>query len=376
MSDSIDAVVIGGGIIGLAAARAFGIRGLEVLVIERHARPGEETSSRNSGVIHSGIYYPTGSLKAQLCVRGRQLLYQYCADRQIAHRRCGKLIVAQAGQLPALQALFECGRVNGVDDLEWLTADDVAKLEPEVRCAAALLSPSTGVIDVHEYQQALHADIEARNGVVLCNATFESSAVRAGGGFLTRIRSSDAMSELESAVLVNAAGLNAVAVLNAIDGYPRERQHRMFFAKGNYFAFQGKKPFKHLVYPMPNEAGLGVHATLDLDGSMRFGPDVEWVDRIDYAVDATRATPFYAAIREYFPALPDRSLHPAYAGIRPKLVPDGSKAADFVIESAHDHGIAGLFNLLGIESPGLTSSLAIAERIAAEIGTGTPLRAL
>jgi len=374
MPSSIDAVVIGAGVVGLATARALATQGLEVLVVERRARPGEEISSRNSGVIHSGIYYPEGSLKARLCVRGRQLLYQYCAERQITYRRCGKLIVAQKNQETALQSLFQCGLTNGVTDLEWLSASDVAELEPEVSCAYALLSPSTGVLDVHEYLQSLHADIEAGGGIVLCNAAFESSSVRPDG-FSTRISSDAEVSEIDSAVLVNAAGLNSVAVLDAIEGYAPHR-HRMFLAKGNYFAFQGRKPFRHLVYPMPNEAGLGVHATLDLDGSTRFGPDVEWMEHIDYSVDAARAEPFYAAIREYFPALADGSLQPAYAGIRPKLVPQGYKAGDFVIEGAAEHGIAGLVNLLGIESPGLTSSLAIAEHVVTQLGTYMPVRAL
>ena len=363
MTARVDVVVVGAGVVGLAVARALALAGREVLVLERHRLPGQETTSRNSGVIHSGLYYPQGSLKARLCVRGRHLLYGFCAAREIAHSRCGKLIVAQESGISGLKGLAEKGRANGVDDLAWLTADEVRALEPEIRCAAGLWSPSTGIVDVHEFVTALIADIEANNGAIVYGTELQG-AVAGQDGFIVMLSSGGQVDTLACRTLVNSAGLGAVDLLQRIDGYPAGRRRKAYFAKGNYFVCSGARPFTHLVYPMPNEAGLGVHATLDLDGSTRFGPDVEWVDRPEYHVDAKRAEGFYAAIREYWPALPDGCLQPGYAGVRPKLVGEGAAAADFVIEGGKDHGIAGLVNLLGIESPGLTSSLAIAEEVA------------
>ena len=360
----VDSIVVGGGVVGLAVARALALAGDEVVVVERHERIGEETSSRNSGVIHSGIYYPKDSLKARLCVRGRELLYDYCRRREIAHSKCGKLIVAQAAQVSALQLLQARALANGVEDLELLAAGRVRSLEPEVRCAAALLSPSTGILDVHEYMSALLADIESAGGQVVTRTHF----VRASGdesGLTVHLDCDGEPLVMSCATLVNSAGLAAVSLLERLEGYPAARLRTAHFAKGSYFVCHGRKPFKRLVYPMPNEAGLGVHATLDLDGTTRFGPDVEWVDELDYRVDAQRGESFYAAIREYWPTLADGALRPGYAGIRPKLVGADAKAADFVIESEQDHGVAGLVNLLGIESPGLTSSLALAEHVVA-----------
>jgi L-2-hydroxyglutarate oxidase LhgO len=361
-TEKVDSIVVGAGVVGLAVARALALAGDQVIVVERHARIGEETSSRNSGVIHSGIYYPKDSLKARLCVRGRELLYDYVRRRGIAHSKCGKLIVAQAAQVPALQALQARASANGVDDLELLTAERVRTLEPAVRCSAALLSPSTGIVDVHEYMNALVADVESAGGQVVTRTQFVRASVNEPG-LTVHLDCDGEPLVMRCTNLINSAGLDAVSLLKRLEGYPAARSRTAYFAKGSYFVCHGSKPFKRLVYPMPNEAGLGVHATLDLDGATRFGPDVEWVDRLDYRVDPQRGESFYAAIREYWPTLPEGALQPGYAGIRPKLVGADSKAADFVIESANDHGVAGLVNLLGIESPGLTSSLALAELV-------------
>lgn len=360
--DQADALIVGAGVVGLACARAIAQRRSSVVVAERHPRPGQETSSRNSGVIHSGIYYPTGSLKAKLCVAGRDRLYSYCRERDIAHRRCGKLIVAQAMEVEKLRALRQKAIANGVHDVELLTAADARTLEPAVRCEAALLSPSTGIIDAHEYMLALQADIESAQGVIAFNTEF-LRARRRGDGIVATLGSLDEEFELECRWLVNCAGLHAIDLLKRIEGYPADRGHRAWFAKGNYFSCRGVKPFRRLVYPIPNEAGLGVHATLDLDGSTRFGPDVEWVEALDYNVDASRDTDFYASIREYWPDLPDGALLPSYAGIRPKLVGPGQAAGDFLIEDPAAVGIPGLISLLGIESPGLTASLAIGDEV-------------
>jgi L-2-hydroxyglutarate oxidase LhgO len=361
--DSTDVVVIGAGVIGLAIARALAEAGRETLVLERHSRPGQETTSRNSGVIHSGIYYPTDSLKAQLCVRGRDLLYAFCAERGIAHQRCGKLIVALEAQVPALAALHRKAIANGVNDLTMLDASEVRRLEPNVRCSAALLSPSTGIVDVHELLIGYLGDLEANGGVLVLRTSLEEARV-VSDGFILRVHSGESESELHCRHLINCAGLSALDLLRRIRGYPQERWRRSYFAKGNYFVCQGIRPFQRLVYPMPNSAGLGIHATLDLDGTTRFGPDVQWVEQPEYDVDPGRAAVFYTAIREYWPSIPDGSLQPGYAGIRPKLVGPDSSAADFEIESEREHSVPGLVNLMGIESPGLTSALAIGERIA------------
>lgn len=362
--ECVAAVVIGAGVVGLAVGRALARQGMETLVLERHSRPGEETTSRNSGVIHSGIYYPTGSIKARLCVRGRDMLYGYCEERGIDHQRCGKIIVAAESQVAGLRALHERAIANGVTDLTMLGADQVRQLEPEVRCAAGLLSPSTGIIDVHQLLLALLGDLEASGGALVLRSTLRR-AHSDGEGIVVVVAGDDGVSsELRCKYLVNCAGLSALDVLTQIEGYPSSRVRPAYYAKGNYFACHGVRPFRRLVYPMPSNAGLGVHATLDLDGTTRFGPDVEWVAEPDYRVDPQRAESFYTAIREYWPDIPDGSLQPAYAGVRPKLVGPGSAAGDFEIEGPADHGVAGLINLLGIESPGLTSSLALAERVA------------
>jgi L-2-hydroxyglutarate oxidase LhgO len=364
MSDSVDTVVIGAGAIGLAVARAVAMTGRDVIVVERHRRIGEETSSRNSGVIHSGIYYPAGSLKAKLCVRGRELLTRYCEERAVAHSRIGKLVVAQADQLDALRLLRDKGLANGVHDLQLLSDIEVRGLEPALRSAAGLLSPATGIVDVHEYMTALWGDLEAAGGVVAFQAELMHAAP-CDGGLVATIRSGEEESSMQCRQLINAAGLHAARLADRIEGYPQHLRRTAFFAKGNYFALRGKSPFRRLVYPMPGIAGLGIHATLDLGGALRFGPDVEWVEELDFAVDARRAGIFYEAIRQYWPELPDDSLQPAYAGIRPKLVgANATTAADFVIEDASVHSVPGLVNLLGFESPGLTASLAVGELVA------------
>jgi L-2-hydroxyglutarate oxidase LhgO len=363
LSDHVDAIVVGAGIVGLAAARALALQGKDVIVLERRSYAGAETSSRNSGVIHSGIYYPAGSLKASLCVRGRAMLYEYCMTRDIPHKRCGKLIVAQESQVPRLRALAEAGSRNGVSDLQWLDAAGARALEPDVRCTAAIWSPSTGIVDVHDYLHALQADIEASGGVVIFGTEFESAAV-IKSGFEVAARTDGESSVMCCRRLINAAGVGAPLLLSRISGYPQALLRKPYYAKGNYFSCRGASPFRHLVYPMPGEAGLGVHATLDLSGRTRFGPDVEWVSEIAYDVDPSRCASFYEAIREYWPGLPDDALQPDFAGIRPKITGPGEPAADFVIEGGDTHGVPGLVNLLGIESPGLTASLAIGERVA------------
>src|SRR5262245_55910049 len=366
MENGADALVIGAGVVGLACAAAIARSGKSVILAERHARAGEETSSRNSGVIHSGIYYPTASLKARLCVAGRRLLYAYCEERGITFRRCGKLVVAQADQVDALRALERKAPANQVSDVEYLTDDEARRLEPAVRCPAALRSPSTGIIGVHEYMLALEADIEAGQGILAFNTEFIGAAA-GGDGFVATVRAGDEDTEIGCRYLGNSAGLGAVGLLGRNERYPRGRGHRTYYAIGNYYSCQGIKPFRHLIYPMPNEASLGLHATLDLDGSTRFGPDVEWVEKIDYRVDAGRERSFYASIREYWPDLPDGALQPSYSGIRPKRVGPGEAAADFLIEGPAEHGVAGLVNLIGIESPGLTSSLAIGDEVASRL---------
>src|SRR5882672_712884 len=366
VTDSTDVLVVGAGVVGLSVARALARRGLEVILVERHRRVGEETSSRNSGVIHSGIYYPTASAKARLCVRGRDLLYRYCEDKGIAHRRCGKIIVAQASETEKLRGLWQQARANGVTDLAWLDAAQVRELEPEVRCEAALLCPSTGIIDVHEYMTALQGDLEHNQGSVV----FDTELVSAGStaeGFRVELRAGQERSHIDCRWLVNAAGLHAVELLRRTAGFPAAAIPRSYFAKGNYFDCVGASPFRRLVYPMPASAGLGIHATLDLAGKVRFGPDVEWIDALDYSVDAARASQFYLAIRTYWPALRDGALAPSYAGIRPKLAAAGEPAADFRIDTPRQHGVSGLVNLLGIESPGLTASLAIGDYVSEQL---------
>ncbi|MDX2103512.1 MAG: NAD(P)/FAD-dependent oxidoreductase [Alphaproteobacteria bacterium] len=369
--ERIDCVVIGAGVVGLAVGRALAEAGREVLVLDRDDRIGAETSSRNSEVIHAGIYYPTGSLKALACVEGKQALYRYCQQRGIPHARLGKLIVATAeDQLPTLRRLQQQAAVNGVPDLTWLSTDELRQWEPNLTAVGALHSPSSGIIDSHALMVALQGDLEAAGGMVVLRTPVVGGAVR-DDGIELHTGGAEPL-HLVARTVVNAAGLHATALAAAVAGMPAAHIPAIRFAKGNYFRLQGKSPFRRLVYPVPEVGGLGVHITLDLAGQARFGPDVEWIDAIDYRVDPARAEPFYAAVRRYWPALPDGALLPDYAGVRIKLLtPDGS-AHDFRIDGPSVHGVAGLVHLFGIESPGLTSCLALARRVAALVGEESP----
>jgi L-2-hydroxyglutarate oxidase LhgO len=363
MQDSIHTIVVGAGIIGLAVARALALSGRDVIVLEKNSRSGEETSARNSEVIHAGLYYPTSSLKAQLCVAGNSQLYAYCAAKGIAHRRCGKLVVASdPRQLPALAALHAQGTRNGVRDLRHIDTGDLTIMEPQLRAVAGILSPSTGILDSHALLLALQGDLEAAGGHVAVASQFTRAVFRTGM-FDVTVRSGSVTTQVRTRELINAAGLHASVVAERIVDLAACHIPQTRFAKGNYFALQGPTPFRQLIYPLPEPGGLGIHATLDLAGRTRFGPDVEWVQTIDYTVDPHRSGAFYEAIRSYWPVLPDAALAPAYAGIRPKLAGPGASAADFRIDGPSTHGIHGLVNLFGIESPGLTASLAIAEHV-------------
>jgi len=366
MTEQVECVVIGAGVVGLAVGRALALSGREVIVLERHGLIGSEISSRNSEVIHAGIYYPTGSLKARLCVAGRQRLYDYCAEHGVPHKRLGKLIVASSpAQLPALAALKAKAEANDVTDLKELSAAEASAREPAVRVAGALFSPSSGIVDSHGYMLSLQGDLEDHGGALALNSPVTSGEVR-DGGFQINVGGADPLT-LQCRLLVNAGGLGAQAIACSLRGLDRKFVPPLYLAKGHYFALAGRTPFTHLVYPMPEAASLGVHVTLDLNGRAKFGPDVEWIDRIDYDVDINRAASFYAAIRSYYPALADGALEPAYTGIRPKLQAPGGAAEDFVIQEPETHGVRGLVNLFGIESPGLTSSLAIADVVSAQL---------
>jgi L-2-hydroxyglutarate oxidase LhgO len=368
-AERIDCIVIGAGVVGLAVARALALEGRETLVIESEAVAGSGISSRNSGVIHAGIYYPPGSMKARLCVRGCSLLYDYCLARSVEHRRCGKLILAtDDSQLALLAALADNARESGVENLEILTGPQTRSLEPAVHAVAALLSPSTGIVDSHGLQVALTADLEALGGRVVVRCPFRRGAPMKGGIRLEV--GAEEPFEIVAATVINCAGLGAQAIASRIDGIPRETIPPQFLAKGHYFSLRGAAPFHRLVYPVPEAGGLGVHFTLDLAGRARFGPDVEWIDELDYGVDPARAERFYEAIRRYWPRVPTGALLPDYAGIRPKLAGRGMPAADFLIQDARTHGIPGLVNLYGIESPGLTACLALAEHVAGLLAAG------
>jgi L-2-hydroxyglutarate oxidase LhgO len=363
MIESVDTVVIGAGIVGLALARELALRGRQVIVLEKNAQIGEETSSRNSEVIHAGIYYPSGSLKAALCVAGKRQLYEYCRQKGIGHERCGKLIVAiDEAQESKLEDIRGRALANGVDDLQWRSAAQIKSLEPEVKAAAGLWSPSTGIVDSHALMLSLQGDLERAGGTVALLTEFQSGEVEADGIRLSVGSGTDAL-ELKARTVINSAGLHAERVARAITGLAGVTLPRLRFAKGNYFIYQGTSPFKHLVYPLPQEGGLGIHATLDLAGRARFGPDVEWVDQIDYTLDTARAQSFYDAIRSYWPGLPAGRLTPGYVGVRPKLHGPGEPAADFAIIGPVAAGGAQLVHLMGIESPGLTASLALAQHV-------------
>ena len=363
MIEKVDCIVIGAGVVGLACARALALAGREVIVLEEADAIGTHTSSRNSEVIHAGIYYPPGSLKAGCCVQGRQRLYRYCETHGVAHRRCGKLIVAtQNAQLAALHKMQALAAANGVGDLRLLTRDETQEMEPALRCVGALLSPSTGIIDSHGLMLAYQGDAEARGAMLAPLSPVNGGSIEADG-ILLDIGGAHPM-RVSARTVINSAGLNAQRLAASLNGFPRDKVPPTYYAKGSYYSLTGRPPFSHLIYPVPEAAGLGVHLTLDLAGQARFGPDVEWIDKIDYDVDLRRADGFYRAIRDYWPGLKDGQLTPGYAGIRPKLGGPGEPASDFVIQGPTQHGIAGLVNLFGIESPGLTASLALADRVA------------
>jgi L-2-hydroxyglutarate oxidase LhgO len=356
-------VVIGAGVVGLAVARALALAGREVLLLESETQAGTITSARNSGVIHAGLYYTPGSFKARFCVAGNRAMYDYCKARGVDHHNTGKLIIANGGEEEqVLLHLLERAHINDVDGVRLISGTEAHKLEPEVRCTAALLCPTSGIIDQHPYMLALQGDMENAGGTLVCDCRVESLA-RAANGFLVTTGGDDA-TEIEARFIVNSAGLGAVDLLKRIDGYPKEKIPTMHLGRGNYFTVAARSPFQHLIYPVPHAAGLGIHATLDLGKRVRFGPDVEWIDKIDYSVNASRAPLFYDAIRRYWPKLADGALMPDYTGIRPKLHGPGEPQPDFRIESVAEHGLTGLVNLLGIESPGLTSSLAIGDYVA------------
>ena len=360
--EEIDCVVVGAGVVGLAAARALALAGREVLVLDAAEGIGTETSSRNSEVIHAGIYYPAGSLMARACVAGRHRLYDYCRERGIPHANCGKLIVAtdeaEAGRLASIQAR---AAANGVPDLAILSRDDALAMEPALACTAALHSPSTGIIDSHAYMLSLQGDAEAAGAVFVFHAPVTGGRATEAG-IEIEVGGAEPMA-LRCRTLVNSAGLHAPKLARAIIGMPSQLIPQAYYAKGNYFSLMGRNPFSRLIYPVPVPGGLGTHLTIDLGGQARFGPDVEWVDSLDYEVDPDRALGFYAAIRRYWPDLRDGALAPGYSGIRPKIVPPGAPGQDFTLTGPREHGVPGLLHLFGIESPGLTASLALADHV-------------
>lgn len=359
--DQAECVVVGAGVVGLAVARALALAGREVLVLEAASGIGTGISSRNSEVIHAGLHGAADWLKVRLCVQGRRLLYAYCAERGIAHSACGKLLVATTtAELPQLQALAQRAARNGVEDLTLLSAAQARALEPELDCQAALWSPSSGIIDSHALMLALQGDLEHAGGLVVFNSALARADCRANQLDLC---TSDG-SVLRTRLLVNCAGLQASLLAAGFTGLAPDLVPQTRFAKGSYFLLQGRAPFSRLIYPMPQAGGLGVHLTLDLAGQARFGPDVQWVDRADdWLVDPARGDDFYAEVRRYWPGLPDGALQPGYAGIRPKLNAPHEGARDFMIQGPAEHGVPGLVNLFGIESPGLTSALAIAQHV-------------
>jgi L-2-hydroxyglutarate oxidase LhgO len=364
--DSVECLVVGAGVIGLAVARALARAGREVIVVESESGIGAGVSSRNSEVIHAGIYYRTGLDKTRLCVDGKAMLYAFCREFGVPHKRCGKLLVAvNAGEVDQLTALKAQAEANGVADLVWLSGEEARALEPALVAEQALLSPSTGIIDSHAFMLALRGDAEAHGAMI----AFETPVLagRAGERGLVIETGGPAPMRIAAGMVVNAAGLGAQAVARSIVAVQAEKIPPLHLAKGNYFSLSGRSPFSRLIYPMPTPGGLGVHLTLDLAGQAKFGPDVEWVDAIDYGVDPRRAPSFYAAIRTYWPDLPEGALQPGYAGVRPKIARPGGSTTDFLLQTEKEHGVAGLINLFGIESPGLTASLAIADWLARRV---------
>ena len=372
--EKIDALVIGAGVVGLAVGRALAQAGHETIVVERESSIGQGVSSRNSEVIHAGLYYTPGSNKAALCVRGKALLYELCAARGVPHAQLGKLVVAtDESQHAALRSLQAKAIANGVP-VSWLTADEARAREPALACTAALLSPSTGIVDSHGFMIALQGDLENAGGMIALESRVVSADFTQHGGAVVTVLSGGTTTELQAGIVVNAASLHATHLARQLHGLATTHVPQEHYAKGSYYTLSGKAPFHHLIYPAPDDAWLGVHLTLDLGGQAKFGPDLEWLDgkdpdAIDYAVDLRRADGFYEAVRRYWPALPDDSLQPSYSGVRPKIYARGEPAADFRIDGPATHGIPGLVNLFGIESPGLTSAMAIGERVLALVST-------
>ncbi|MCO4860131.1 NAD(P)/FAD-dependent oxidoreductase [Cupriavidus sp. WGlv3] len=366
--ETVDCVVIGAGVVGLAVARALALQGREVIILEAENAFGTITSARNSEVVHAGIYYPAGSLKAQLCVRGKAMLYDYCASRHVAHQRCGKLIVAtSAAQVATLEGIRAKAAANGVDDLRLIDRAEAQALEPQLQCHAALLSPSTGIVDSHGLMTALLGDAENAGAMLAVQSPVLGGAVTAHGIRLEIGAEDGSTTTLLARTVVNSAGLTAPELARRIDGMPEAHIPPQYYAKGCYFTLAGRAPFSRLIYPVPEAAGLGVHLTIDLGGQARFGPNVRWIDEIEYGVDAADADAFYDEVRRYWPGLADGALQPGYAGIRPKISGPHEAAADFRIDGPAVHGVSGLVHLFGIESPGLTSSLALAERVCAAL---------
>ncbi|HWW65852.1 MAG TPA: NAD(P)/FAD-dependent oxidoreductase [Sphingomonadaceae bacterium] len=365
--DEVGAIVVGAGVVGLAVARALALAGHEVMILERERQFGTITSARNSGVIHAGLYYPDGSLKAELCVEGRRLLYDFCERRGVAHRRCGKLIIAASEEeFPALDAVMARGAGVGVKDLVRLGPAEARLLEPALACAGAVHSPSSGIIDQHGLMLALLGEAEGHGAMLVCGAPVDAIA-KSQSCWAVRVGET----RLATPILVNAAGLGAQALAQTIEALDPKLVPPLFLAKGCYFSYAGRVPFSRLIYPVPGPASLGTHFTLDLGGQARFGPDIHWVDTIDYTVDPDLKPEFLAAARRIWPDAEENRLQPAYAGIRPKLAGPGMEPADFVLQDEKVHGLSGLINLFGIESPGLTASLAIAARVAAMVGAPT-----
>lgn len=365
--ESLDCVVIGAGVVGLAVARRLALQGREVVVLEAEAGTGRHTSSRNSEVVHAGIYYPTGSLKARLCVAGKKALEAYLAERDVPHRRIGKLLIAvHESELATLERLRLLAEESGVSDLVTLSAEEVRALEPAVVAVRGVLSPSTAILDSHALMGALEADLRAAGGTVVLSAPVMGGDVEEGSIVLD-VGGKEPV-RVRCKTVVNSAGLHAAGVARTFRGLNHGFVPREHFARGHYFTLAGRSPFQHLVYPMPAPGALGIHVTLDLSGRARFGPDITWSPGVDYTFDEGRAEVFYSAVRRYYPGLADSALEPGYVGIRPKIVPEGAKTADFVVQGPEVHGVTGLVNLFGIESPGLTACLAIADEVAARLG--------
>jgi L-2-hydroxyglutarate oxidase LhgO len=362
MITDMEILVVGAGVVGLAVARALARGGHDVTVVESTGGIGNGVSSRNSEVIHGGMYYPAGSLRARHCAHGRRMLYEFCESHGVPHRKCGKLIVATNDlELSKIEGVYQQGIANGIEGLSWLSADEATALEPNVFCTGALLSSETGIIDSHAFMMALRGDLEDAGGMIAFNSVV-SHIARAQNGWRVTVEGTEPFA-VEVDAVVNAAGLGAQALATRTEGYPSSRVPKLVLAKGNYFGCLGKPAFSRLVYPAPVDGGLGTHATIDLAGRTRFGPDVEWIENETYEVNPARAESFYESIRRYWPGLPDGALVPDYAGIRPKLTGPGEKPLDFIIDGPAQHGLDGVVQLFGIESPGLTSSLSIADEV-------------